>query len=76
MLLHSAISLNKGLSSSKKNTVNILHSSSHAKKMATFQLQTPAQLKLSVFITPWHHIAILPKALQQSKLELTSGYTF
>jgi len=31
MLLHSAISMNKGLSSSKKNTVNILHSSNHAK---------------------------------------------
>lgn len=29
------------------------------KKKATFQLQTSAQLQLSVFISVWHRIAIL-----------------
>jgi len=49
MLLHSAISFNKGLSSSKKNTVNILHSSSHAKKNGHFPVTNTSSTKTVSF---------------------------
>jgi hypothetical protein len=75
MLLHSAISLNKGLSSSKNNSVNILHSSSLAKKwpLSSYknQLNYDCQFSFLFDIT----LLYCPRHYSSLRLELTLGYT-